>query len=285
MRFAHLSEQLYLTPWYITSEAHSTLRLIFERALTSGFDFRADEGAIAALFPQRRKLAIDNEGVANIHVLGPLGKGLSKMEQSCGATSFESVRADLDTAAERGARGVLMQFENAPGGTVMGTPETAKRISEINRHIPIVAVTEDTMASGAYYLAAGAERIVASESSNVGSIGVYMPWVDRSATLAAQGVKPDPIVNTGGDLKAMGFTGKLTDSQRQFLQERVDANFADFRDHVLNHRTVDASAMRGQALRGKDALTANLVDALGGVKEARATLMQLISAGSKQHAA
>ena len=277
MRFAHLQEQLYLTPWYITDTAHATLRLVFERALASGFDFRADEGAIAALFPQRRKMAIDNEGVANIHILGPLGKGLSKMEQSCGATSFESVRSDISAAQQQGARGILMQFENAPGGTVLGTPETAKQISALRPTLPVVAFTEDTMASGAYYLAAGARAIVASESSQVGSIGVYMPWVDRSAQLSAQGIKPDPIVNQGGDLKAMGFTGKLTDAQREFLQARVDANFADFRDHVTTHRRVDPSAMRGQALRGKDALAANLVDALGDISTARALLMGKIN--------
>lgn len=281
MRFAHLAEQLYLTPWYITDTAHATLRMVFERAVGSGLDFRVDEGALASLFPQRRKLSIDSEGLADVHVLGPLGKGLSKMEQSCGATSFESVRADLSAAQKAGARGVLMHFENAPGGTVMGTPETAKQLAELSTTIPVVAFTEDTMASGAYYLGAGARAIVASESSQVGSIGVYMPWVDRSAQLSAQGIKPDPIVNQGGDLKAIGFTGKLSDAQREFLQGRVDANFADFREHVRNHRDVADSAMRGQALRGKDALAANLVDALGDKGNAIALLHKFISAGSK----
>ncbi len=284
MRFAHIAEQLYCRPWFITAEAHASLCLVFERALASGLtEPRAEDLNLMDMFPKRRPLAIDDEtGIASIHIMGPLGKGLSKMEQSCGATSFEQIRADYAKAQEKGARGILLDFDS-PGGTITGTPETAALIA--SKPVPTVAYTEDIMASCAYYLASGADMIVASTSAAVGSIGVYIPWVDRSARYEREGMKPDPIVNAGGDLKAIGFGGKLTEAQRAHLQEEVDSSFADFKSHVRNYRAVGDGAMRGQVMSGQRALAANLIDRVGGRDQAFRALAKTISAGSNKHAA
>ena len=274
MRFRYLAEQIYLRPWFITPEAHASIRLVFERALATGLTLpkTAAEFSFTDLFPQRTGLTIDTEGVAEIHVLGPVGKGLSKIEQSCGATGFEQIAADFDTARAQGARAILLNV-NSPGGTVTGTPECAALVADTAAEIPVCAYCDDTMASAAYYLAAGAGRIVATPSAAVGSIGVYIPWIDRSAQYAAAGLKPDPIVNTGGDLKALGFGGALTTEQRAHLQAQVDEDFALFKNHVLAHRLVAPEAMRGQCLSGQSALAANLVDEIGTKATARAWLV------------
>jgi ClpP class serine protease len=132
------------------------------------------------------------------------------------------------------------------------------------------------MASAAYYLAAGATAIVASASAEVGSIGVYIPWVDASVAIAAQGLRPDPIVNTGGDLKAIGFGGTLTAEQRAHLQARVDEDFAAFKAHIRDYRDVPDSAMRGQTVSGPAAHASNLIDLQGDESAARTLLLSLI---------
>lgn len=285
MRFTHLAEQIYHRPWFITAEAHASIRLVFERALQSGSygPFHSptpvSEETILDLFPKRRPLAIDQAtGIASIHIMGPLGKNLSKMEQSCGATGFEQIRADYAKAIAGGARGLLLDFDS-PGGTITGTPELAALIA--SKPVPTVAYTEDIMASAAYYLAAGADMIVASPSASVGSIGVYIPWMDTSAAYEAKGYKPDPIVNTGGDLKAIGFGGKLTEAQRAHLQAEVDQDFADFKAHILNYRAVSDSSMRGQCMSGRAALLANLIDRIGERDQAFNALARTLSAGLK----
>ena len=284
MRFTHLAEQIYHRPWFITAEAHAAIRTVFERALSTGMlEGRAEEINLLDLFPKRRPLAIDAEtGIASIHVMGPLGKNLSKIEQSCGATGFEQIRADYATALGQGARGILLDFDS-PGGTITGTPELAALIG--SKPLPTVAYTEDIMASAAYYLASGADMIVASPSASVGSIGVYIPWMDTSAAYEKAGVKPDPIVNTGGDLKAIGFGGKLTPEQRAFLQAQVDEDFSDFKAHVRTFRAVPDDAMRGQVLSGRQALAANLVDRIGERDQAFRALARTLSAGTTQSAA
>jgi signal peptide peptidase SppA len=277
MRFTHLAEQIYHRPWFITAEAHAAIRTVFERAMSSGLlDSRLEESSLLDMFPKRRPLAIDDAtGIASIHIMGPLGKNLSKIEQSCGATGFEQVRADYAKALEKGARGLLLDFDS-PGGTITGTPELANLIA--SKPLPTVAYTEDMMASAAYYLASGADVIVASPSASVGSIGVYIPWMDTSAAYERAGYKPDPITNTGGDLKAIGFGGKLSDAQRAHLQEEVDEDFANFQAHIRQHRDVPDSAMRGQVMSGRKALESNLVDRIGERDEAFAALALAIAA-------
>lgn len=283
MRFRHLAEQIYFRPWFITPQGHASIRLVFERALATGLTppATAEELRISDLFPQRRPLAIDDQGIASIHILGPIGKGLSKLEQSCGATGIEQIRADYSKALDKGATGILLDFDS-PGGTITGVPELAGLIAQ--KPVPTVAYTEDMMASAAYYLAAGATAIVASPSASVGSIGVYIPWMDTSARYEQEGMKPDPIVNTGGDLKAMGFGGKLTEAQRAHLQAEVDADFAQFKNHVRNFRLVADTAMRGQVMNGHAANAANLVDYTGDRAKAVAVLKHL-SAGNTSLAA
>jgi signal peptide peptidase SppA len=280
MRFQHIIEQVYFRPWYITPTGHAAIHAVLRSRL--GIFMAEDEpvasggpraGLFDDMFVQRKPLSIDRDGIATIQVLGPLGQGLSKMEKTCGCTDFADIQADFREAVDKGARGILLDI-NSPGGTVSGTPETADVIA--GKPIPVVAYAGELMASAAYYLGAGADAIVASKSSLVGSIGVYIPWVDRSRMYEDMGLKPDPIVNTGGDLKALGFGGRLTDAQREHLQDAVDKDFSAFREHVRAFRAVPDTAMRGQVLKGNEAHEAALIDEIGDLAAARTRLKALM---------
>lgn len=288
MRFQRVIEHVYFRPWYITPTGHASIRRLVEsrigRAamplLQGAADDESDEDildrfdsgdlSLKDFITARPSMRIDRAGVAHIHILGPIGKGLSKIERACGLTGVEQVQRDLDNAEEEGARAVMLHI-NSPGGTITGVPELAERIATFDG--PVLAYTDDLMASAAYFLAAGADMIVASESAEVGSIGVFIPWVDFADALAEEGLKPDPIVNTGGDLKAIGFTGRLSDAHRQALQEDVDDSFARFQGHVLSFREVDPSAMRGWVMNGDRAVRANLIDFVGSETEAYDALL------------
>lgn len=281
MRYLHLLETIYRKPWFITAAGHATIRQMFEQhvARTGGLTARADTGQEVAkrwgledMVNCRQPLAIDRDGIATIDVLGPLARGLTNIEKACGATGFEELASDL-TSAFGAARGILIKA-NTPGGTVNGTPEVAQMIAE--SPIPVVVHTADMVASGGYYLAAGATRIIATPSATIGSIGVLYPWVDFKEELKMLGLAGNPVTNKEGDLKGLGFTGELTPVQRTFLEGEAQTLFDRFKAHVLSYRAVDGEAMRGQVLQGPEALAANLVDALGDEASARAVLKQLI---------
>lgn len=279
MRFQRIIEQVYFQPWYITPAAHASIHRLVNSKLpikTGGIK-RAendDPFEFSDYIQQRAPLQMDMAtGIATISILGPIGKNLSKFEKSCGCTGFEDVRADYASAIGQGAKGILLCVDS-PGGTVMGTPECAAMIADCA--LPTVAYTEDFMCSAAYYLACGANFIVGSPSCCAGSIGVYVPWIDYADQLKLMGLNPNPVINTGGDLKALGFTGVLTDAQRQHLQESVDADFMRFQGHVLSHRDIPEEAMRGQCVNGIDGLAFNLVDQIGDLKDAKAKLLSML---------
>jgi ClpP class serine protease len=82
----------------------------------------------------------------------------------------------------------------------------------------------------------------------------------------------------------MGFGGKLTEVQRDYLQQEIDEHLGDFKAHIRNYRAVGDGAMRGQCMSGRAALNANLIDRIGEREDAYA-LARTLSVGSKKLAA
>lgn len=275
MNFQRIVEQVYFRPWYITRSGHASVRRLLESRLLgkrmSKMDTENDDDIInrmdngdiklSDMVNTRPALSFDADRIAHIHIFGPLGPKLSKIERACGATGYEQLQADFVAATAGGARGVLLHVDS-PGGTVAGCAETARALAELNSRIPVIA-HGDLIASAAYYVAAGCTQIVMSESGDAGSIGVLIPYVDTSAELEELGLKPDPIVNSGGDLKALGHRGFLNDTEREYLQHEVDRMFQAFRSHVLQFRGIPDEAMRGQTLGGQEMLSSHLADAIG----------------------
>ena len=168
---------------------------------------------------------------------------------------------------------------------VNGTPETAAMVREIASQKPCVAFTDSLMASAAYYVGSQANMIVASPSATVGSIGVMIPWVDRSQAYENEGLKVEVFKNSGAPYKGMGTPGtSLTAEQREQLQQRVDEIAATFKSDVQagrNNRVKDG-AMRGQVFMAAGAKNAGLIDEVGGRNLA---LRSLISISRNQFSA
>jgi len=271
MRFAQILQQLYYSPWLIEPSAYATIAALVERRMLGGqLAASSDDDD---LFRQRRPLEINpSNGLARIHILGAIGKNLSKIEKSCGNTGTEDIHRELKAAAEQGAQGILLEMESS-GGTELGVPELATAIRQ--SPLPKVAWTDTYCCSACYWLAAACDSIVATDSAQVGSIGVVYPFIDRSAAYERAGIIPMPVTNQEGDLKALGMTGRLTPAQREHMQQRADELFASFRGFVGAYRHVPAEAMRGQTFRGGPAMLNNLIDEVGDMDAALDLLQEL----------
>jgi ClpP class serine protease len=82
--------------------------------------------------------------------------------------------------ADESIGAIVIQIDS-PGGNVAGTPEVARKIYEARgKGKAIIAQADSLMASAAYYIGAAADEIVATPSSEVGSIGVYAVHEDAS---------------------------------------------------------------------------------------------------------
>lgn len=205
------------------------------------------------------------DGIASISIAGPLALNVHPLAKFFfGIADFADIRAALDRAAlDSNVRGVLLDFDT-PGGTVQGTPETAARINALSQIKPVYSFTEGLMASAGYYLASQSTAIYATPSATVGSIGVMLAFHDISERAKEAGIKVE--VFRSGKFKGMGYPGtSLSDEQRALLQDRIDADFAEFRDAVLSKRPgISADAMQGQVFGGRAAAAENLLTGLVG---------------------
>lgn len=188
---------------------------------------------------------------------------------------------ELANAVEEAAttnRAVVLEI-SSPGGVVDGVPDAAARIAGIG--VPLVAHTASLMCSAAYWLASGADAILASTSGEVGSIGVYCPMIDDSELYKEIGIKIE-LAKTG-ELKGMGFPGTgWTDAQKAHMQQLVDDIFADFRGTVTGFRPdIPAEAMTGGSYIAKRAVTLGLVDDVGALDAAISLAASLADARTK----
>jgi signal peptide peptidase SppA len=215
---------------------------------------------LAQLFGEVPKAYIAEDGTGVIPIVGPIGKGLAPIERMTGAVDVNDIADTIDEYCMNPQVTRIAFQVSSPGGTVTGVEELANKVRNIAK--PTMAYTDSEMASAAYWVASAADKVVASPSSTVGSIGVYMTIADMTEMAKAQGIKM--VVIKSGKFKGAGIPGtSLSEEQVANLQDSVDAIHADFKAAVLQTRKlVKAEDMEGQVFSGKQAAQRNLVTGL-----------------------
>jgi signal peptide peptidase SppA len=212
------------------------------------------------------------DGVAHIPVSGPIGRGLGSFEKGAGAVDVGDITDELDLAEESDEVTLALMCFDTPGGMVSGTPELADRIAAFSK--PIYAFTDGLIASAGYWLASSTDGIFATKSADIGSIGVYIPWMDTSEAYKKAGVKIELF--TSGKYKGMGFPGTtLTPDQRALIQGRVAEIAGMFYAQVqMNRPGVEDETMQGQTFKADAAMENGLID--GVVQDKEALLEMLV---------
>jgi len=278
MKFLQVIQALYCEPWMILPEMHQKMCDIFN----AHFDGTAHtDGGIASLFDddedEHQELFEMAGPVAIIPVSGVIGKRVSRLRKSSGVVDVDDVEDAVEQAlGDQRVEGILLHVDS-PGGTVTGNVELGRMIAEAAQLKPIIAFTDRLMASAAYFISAGADEIYASESAEVGSIGVYMALLDSKRAYEMEGYKTELFKS--GKYKAIGLSGtSLTDEQRRLLQAEVDEWFGMFRGFVLEHRDVPDEAMQGQTFIAKSAVAVGLIDTVGTIDDAINEVLLLAAA-------
>ena len=200
------------------------------------------------------------DGIGIIPVVGVIGKGLSPLEKMMGAVDVNDLSDQVDAmAADPAVEKIAFQV-SSPGGTVTGVEELANKIRNLGK--PTMAYTDSEMASAAYWISSASDKVTASPSSSVGSIGVYMAIPDYSEAAKMAGIKM--VVIKSGKFKGAGIEGtSLDEGQLGNLQEGVDTIHAEFKEAVnMKRKMVKAEAMEGQTFSGKQAAAQGLVTGL-----------------------
>lgn len=273
MKLIRVMRAVFCEPWLIRSEVHEQI----SRIVQAHVDGTAHADAIMEGMQNGAELMPDmKDGVAVIPVDGIIGKRVSALEKSSGVVDCDDLMAMLDWAEkDEMVKGVVMDF-HTPGGTVTGTPEVAKAIDRLTKSKPVIGYTDDQCCSAGYWLMSQCDAIYAAESASVGSVGVYMPFLDQSRAAEMAGLKMEVI--KAGKLKGIGIPGtSLSDEQRAYLQARVDKIHSMFKKAVTSKRQVDDEAMQGQDFMGIEAQHNGMVDSIATLEDAIRDASQLAS--------
>lgn len=184
------------------------------------------------------------------------------------------VRHRLDEAEDDPAVKAIILKINSPGGSVGASQEIAELIAAADK--PIVIFAGDVVASGGYYIASQADKIVAKPGSLVGSIGVISMIPDLSGLYNKLGIKMQTIKS--GKNKDM-FERTLTPEERKKFQGMSDELYRQFIADVAKGREMKkakvAELATGEVFAATTAKKLGLVDEIGGYQTAIDTAAEL----------
>ena len=167
--------------------------------------------------------------------------------------------------------GIVIEI-NSPGGSPVQSAyiyDEIIRLKQKHDSIPVYAVIADVGASGAYFVAASADKIYVNKSSLVGSIGVRMGSFGFVEMIKKLGVERRLL--TAGEYKASSDPFLPAQSeQTAHLQTMVDEVHQHFIAAVKQGRgdRLDQSPdiFSGQLWTGEQALNLGLADAFGSIR-------------------
>lgn len=132
-------------------------------------------------------------------------------------------------------QGIILKI-NSPGGTVAMSQNIYNQIMRIRENKPIIAVMDDVAASGGYYIASAADRIIAQDGTLTGSIGVIFSFMDYHNLLTNK-LNVDQVVIKSGKFKDIGSsTRAMLPEEKELMQNIVDDSYQQFLNAIRKGR-------------------------------------------------
>lgn len=222
----------------------------------------------------------EGERIAVIYATGDIGSGNSANspsgDQSIGSDTL--AKAMTDAAADKTIKAIVLRIDS-PGGSGLASDIIWHAVEAANQKKPVVVSMSDVAASGGYYIAVAARKIVAEPSSITGSIGVvagkpvlrgFYDWLGISNEYVLRG-------KTAGMFRE---TEKFSDEERAKFEDWIKTTYyEDFVPKVARGRNKDVQAIdsvgQGRVWTGAQAKDRGLVDEFGGLDRAIEVAKQL----------
>ena len=219
-----------------------------------------------------------SDGVCNIAVAsvnGDIttmgGATTTEGEEDLLITNADDVLALLRSAeADQNVLGVIVNIDSL-GGAPVASEIIANALK--NSPLPTVALIREFGTSGGYLAATGADTIIASPFSDVGSIGVTLSYLENWEKNAKEGLRFVSL--SSGKYKDYGNPDKpLTAEERILLERDLKIYHDQFIKEVSENRNLPIEYVSkladGSSMPGELALQNKLIDALGDQETARA---------------
>ena len=205
--------------------------------------------------------------IAIVPVEGPIMGGQSGLFGSFGASSVDQVEDILKKIDDDSRYKALILEINSPGGSPYKSRNFARIIE--NMDLYKVALIQEQGASGAYWIAASCDEIMADELSSIGGVGTISIRPDFSDFLDRLGIKFD--IQSEGKYKDEGMPfSKMTEEGKEHRKQMVSEINEIFKEQVKERRNIaeDSEVFEGKVYLGKEAKDVGLIDHLGGRQRA-----------------
>ncbi len=216
----------------------------------------------------------DDKIIALITASGAIMNGESDYSQLGNTTIGADTMTDAFTAAmdEKAVKAIVLRI-NSPGGTPVAS-ETIRRlvVRAQKKHKPVVVSMGDVAASGGYWIAMNADRILALPATLTGSIGVV------GGKMVVEDAAKEWQIGTAFIDGGIGNAGiwsplsRYTPAQEVRINALMDQLYNQFTNRVSKARKIPPEKMadiaKGRVWLGSEAKALGLVDELGGLPEA-----------------
>jgi protease-4 len=224
--------------------------------------------ALHASDPGWRPWLRDLPRVAYVVAEGAIHRGAGLRGIAC-----DSYRALLEhLSRDPGVCGVVVRVAS-PGGDGLASDLLHRALRVLRREKPVVVSMGEVAASGGYYLAAGADAVLAESATVTGSIGVVGGKLNLAGLYERFGIARD-AVERGARAGMLSETRGFTPDERSALRREMESLYETFLARVAEGRSLSREAVAkvagGRVFSGARAVRLGLVDRLGGPLEALA---------------
>lgn len=258
-KFTHLSSLVFNNPLMVTQDYAETIAVVLSDRLdldVEGLQIKSDA--------KEQREATTNKGIAVIPIVGSMSHRATGIEAMSGMTSYTTLQKQFETAFNDPNVGSILMDIDSPGGSVAGAFDFRDYLMSKKGTKPVYALARDAMCSAAYLIGSTADKVYATQTARVGSIGVVAMHTDASGKMEKEGLKPTFL--SAGKFKTAGNPyEKLEGEKLEYLQKSVDESYDMFISAVAEARGIDKKAIRDTEARvygGKKAVEIGLADGI-----------------------
>lgn len=192
------------------------------------------------------------------------GTGADNIQDKYMVDQIEKLRRDDEIKA------VVFRI-NSGGGSAYASEQIWKAITELKKEKPVVVSMGDVAASGGYYIACNADKIVAQPTTLTGSIGIFGMIPNFEGTTKKIGISTDVVkTNDFGDFG--DITRPFNEQEKQLMQNMIERGYDLFLSRCAEGRNMPKDSLalyaEGRVWTGNQAKEIGLVDELGGIERA-----------------
>lgn len=200
--------------------------------------------------------------------------------------SEEILETIKDYTEDARVKAIVVRIDSPGGGVAVSQEIYEELVKARNKGIKIIVSMGSVAASGGYYIACAADKIVANSGTLTGSIGVLAEFPNVEGLLEKAGIQFQTIKS--GKYKDTGsFSRPMSEEEKKLIQELLDDVHTQFIKTVAQSRKIPEEKVReyadGRVFTGRKAIEYGFVDLEGNIEDAIEEASKMAGIVGKPH--